>query len=78
MDRSPPEPFSVPSKDGEVVRRVEIMVERRVCSVEVHNNIPLPPGIRCPVCGSLTAAAETSQSQSHVVQDSSGKIKGGY
>jgi hypothetical protein len=34
-----------------VVRRIEITVERRVCSIEIHGVAQVAPGLCCPVCG---------------------------
>jgi hypothetical protein len=42
------EQISGPTK---VVRRIEITVKRRVCSIEIHGVAHLPQGLRCPVCG---------------------------
>jgi len=40
------------------VRRVEVTVERQVCSVEVHGTVPLRYGAPCPVCGHILTAPE--------------------
>jgi hypothetical protein len=83
MDRRPMEPppnetVKDAPEAGEVIRRVEVVVERRVCSVEVHAPITLPPGVRCPVCGSLPSAEGTVQSPNHAVKVHPNKITGGY
>lgn len=47
-------------------RRVEVTVERQVCTFEVHGNFMLQPGASCPVCGQIlpeNAAALELQTQ---------------
>ncbi len=39
------------SGDTQVIRRLEITVERRVCSIEIHGPAQLQHGTCCPVCG---------------------------
>lgn len=39
------------SEPGKVVRRTEILIERKICSVEIHGSVQLKPGESCPVCG---------------------------
>jgi hypothetical protein len=34
-----------------VVRRTEVTVERRVCSIEIRSVAQLPNGLCCPICG---------------------------
>jgi hypothetical protein len=36
---------------AEVVRRTEITVDRRVCTVEIHGSVDLGNLENCPVCG---------------------------
>jgi hypothetical protein len=44
------------------VRRVEITVERQVCSVEVHGAVTLQYGSPCPVCGQTLIEPECKPS----------------
>jgi hypothetical protein len=41
-----------------VVRRVEVTVERQMCSVEVHGDGQLPYGSPCPWCGQVLVAPD--------------------
>ena len=43
------------SEPGKVVRRTEILIERKICSVEIHGSVQLKPGEFCPVCGQKVA-----------------------
>lgn len=43
----------------QVVRRVEVTVERQVCSLEVHGVVNLQYGQPCPVCGQTLAGPES-------------------
>jgi hypothetical protein len=46
----------------QVVRRVEVTVERQVCSLEVHGVVNLQYGQACPVCGQTLAGPQSKSS----------------
>jgi hypothetical protein len=43
---------------GVTIRRTEIVVERSVCTIDLHGSISLHAGDRCPVCGHTFDLAE--------------------
>lgn len=45
-------------REGKTVRRIEILVERTVCSVEIHGSAQLRAGRYCPICGQEVPAAK--------------------
>jgi hypothetical protein len=49
------------SEPANVVRRTRVVVERRICSVEIHGGVQLQHGQACPLCGQ-TLPAPQSQS----------------
>jgi hypothetical protein len=74
---------------GVTVRRTEIVVERTLCTVDLHGSISLHPGDRCPICGrtcdlteaksvDLTpgqAAPELPKPKTHGETDPSGDLR---
>ena len=54
------------SDSTQTVRRVEITVERRVCSIEVHGTLQLRQGQHCPVCGAAFNGTSTTDIRNEV------------
>jgi hypothetical protein len=51
-------PLEAKDTSPAMIRRTEIVVERTICSVDLHGSVSLHPGDRCPVCGTVLQPAE--------------------